>query len=256
MNIAQFEEDTTTYLEMARFAMKMLEDNLKEHLDISNREFNRLKAQLEQKLNMVEGFDQSRALDEGWCILSVGAGRLEIQRDAESTDFKSDEDAMKFVMDQCDQGIEYHRSALRRITKENEDSKTGFIFMTLRSWNADTVFQSDTVKVGADYDPSLSPYEQDCCPVMGSNQDLVPLDHFAATPDITFGNAAFHFADMKVLMDPHDFPTACECGNCEKQFPIDPCTEENLMLVMIDSRKVNVAKCPHCGAIAHKPRKR
>ena len=245
--------DTVTYLEIARIAMLRMPDRIKDEMDLSDLEFNRLQSVL--TCTMEEGLDQKQAQEEGWCVIDNGEF-IEVQRNDEDTNFRSDKAARSFVMAQCTLGSAYHQQALEHVTKENSEREAGFIYMTLRSWDKDSVFDRTTVRLGVAYDPSLSPYEQEVCPTMGSNQDLVPLYHFAGTPVITWGNSAFQFTDMKVFVDPQDCPEACECGNCGKRFPIDPCTEENLMLVVIDDRKVNVAKCPHCGAIAHKPRKR
>lgn len=53
----------------------------------------------------------------------------------------------------------------------------------------------------------------------------------------------------KVGEELDDYPAGAEC-ECGKVFPIDPCTEENLVTIhTLHASKTNVCKCPRCGKI-------
>ncbi len=61
-------------------------------------------------------FNHQQALGEGWCIIDVdGSGYLEIERDDECDEFKTDPDALWFVIEKARGGSEYHREALKLV---------------------------------------------------------------------------------------------------------------------------------------------
>lgn len=69
----------------------------------------------QQKIESIEQFDATRAIEEGWSIFSVGGNAYQLQRLDEAEVFKSDEDAWKFVWDKAQEGSFYHQSALNFI---------------------------------------------------------------------------------------------------------------------------------------------
>jgi hypothetical protein len=214
---------------------------------------------MDTRSDLAPGFDQTRAVYEGWCVITNGRGVMEIQTDDEYMQFSTDGLALAHVMEQCDLGIDYHRQALILITEENkrnlpEGCPDGFLFMTLRTWKGDEIAEETTVKVRSDYVEGACPYSQDACPTMGSNQDLVPLSCNLRIPDITWGNSQFRFAAMKVIEDRMERPVGCDCGACDHQFPINYGNRENLVRARIDGAVRLVAKCPNCGALAHNPK--
>lgn len=209
------------------------------------------------------GLDQSQALAEGWCVIDVNDGSfLEIQRCDESRAFSTDREADAHVRRRADEDSAYHRNVLRYVTAENrrryEDKvlPTGSIYMVLRSWDKESVFDRAIIRVRVDYQHVLGPYQDAVRQAVGSNQDIVDLDECVAVPDVTYHNTGLKFAAMQVHSDRHDYPIGCTCGACGHSFPIDPCTEENLKAVLVDGRRINVARCPECTALAHQPKSR
>lgn len=52
----------------------------------------------------------------------------------------------------------------------------------------------------------------------------------------------------------HEYPVGATCDACGHDFPIDPCTEENLVTLRRTNdngttSKYSVAKCPKCGKV-------
>jgi hypothetical protein len=209
------------------------------------------------------GLDQTQALAEGWCVIDVNDGSfLEIQRSDEDSRFSTDNGADAHVRRRADEGRAYHKNVLRYVTAENrrryEENRglVGSIYMVLRSWDKEAVADRAIVRVRADYQHILGPYQEAVRQAVGSNQDLVDLDECAAIPDVTYDNDGLKFAAMQVHSDHHDYPIGCTCGACGHSFPIDPCTEENLKAVLVEGRRINVARCPQCTALAHQPKPR
>ena len=211
------------------------------------------------------GLDQTQALAEGWCVIDVNDGEfLEIQRIDDDRRLSSDSVADAHVRRQADEGKAYHKNVLRYITAENrrryEENRglVGSIYMVLRSWDKEAVAERGIIRVRADYQHALGPYQDAVRQAVGSNQDLVDLDECAAIPDVTYDNVGLKFAAMQVHVDKddHGYPIGCTCSACGHSFPIDPCTEENLKAVLVEGRRINVARCPECSSLAHQPKPR
>jgi hypothetical protein len=66
-------------------------------------------------------FDQTQALEEGWCIIENSDGILEIQRDdaAQAKMLATDDDAANFVAIAASENSAYHVEALRYIAERN-----------------------------------------------------------------------------------------------------------------------------------------
>ena len=213
----------------------------------------------EQRMRM-NAWPQEQALKEGWCIIDRGHC-LEIQKDDDQNEFPTDGMARAYVMEQADEGSDYHVKALIYISQENmervrngvECAGDGLIFLWKRTWLNEAVVEKTVTKARACYDPAAGPYDDAVSESVWSNQDLVYLWESAAVPEVTYDTGAFKFAKMEVK-EHEGYPVACVC-ECGNTFPIDPATEENLKAVLIEGRRVNVARCTKCGALAHQPRK-
>lgn len=209
-------------------------------------------------------FPQEQAVNEGWCVIDRGHC-FEIQKDDDQSEFPTDGMARAYVMEQADEGSNYHLNALAYVTHENtrlvregvECAGTdGFIFLWKRTWQNEAVTHRTIVKARAYYDPAEGPYSDALYETVGSNEDVVDLEESNAIPDVTFDTGAFKFTGMAVHTDIEDYPVGCTCGACGNKFPIDPALEENLKTVLSEGCRINVARCTKCGALAHNPKKR
>jgi hypothetical protein len=215
---------------------------------------------------IADKFDQLHALAEGWCIIENSNGWLEVQKDDDSNQFSTDEEADLYVRTVVDDDeSSYHRNALRYISTANLDTYAnyvhddgatmGYVYMTLRSWEKESVVASRTVKVRVDYDPLVGPYASDAVNfAVGSNQDLVPLYESQAIPDVTFHLGGFKFADMTVSRDDAGWIVSAVCGACQQTFPLGDSYGQNRKVVLIGGERKNVYRCPSCGALGHQPK--
>jgi hypothetical protein len=211
----------------------------------------------------VEAINQIRANAEGWKLVDVQGMFLDIQPDDNDPTFPDSLTAREYVIQEADSGCHYHLDVLRHITRvnkrrhEEDPSRGGMCFMYLRTWKGDQVESKKIVRVRSDYDEELGPFGQDAirCQV-GPNQDLCPLESSTMIPDLTFENDQFKFAPMEVKTNTKDYPIGCVCSACGTSFPVDPSDGENLKTIIVSGRRVNVARCTNCGALAHKPKPR